>query len=70
LYYGLRAHHETHQWLSIGHPRDGLLPAIPPAQDLPWLWVGMLTAAFDLQTSRFSRTLHLPTWPARSLASL
>ena len=64
------AHQDIHQWLSIGHSRDGLLPVIPPAQDLPWLREGMLTAAFDLQTSRSSRTLHLPTRPASSLASL
>ena len=64
------AHQDIHQWLSIGHSRDGLLPVIPPAQDRPWLWGGMVTAAFELQTSRSLRTLHLPTRPARSLASL
>ena len=45
-------------------------PSHPPAQDRPRLREGMLTAAFDLQTSRSLRTLHLPTRPARSLASL
>jgi hypothetical protein len=69
LYYGVRAHQDIHQWPSIGRSCDGLLPVILPAQDLPWLWEGMLTAAFDLQTSRFSRTLHLRTRPDSSLAS-
>jgi hypothetical protein len=70
LYSGVRAHQDIDQWLSIGHSRYGLLPVISPAQDRPWFREGMLTAAFDLQTSRSSRTLHLLTRPAHSLDSL
>ena len=45
-------------------------PGHPPGAGLPRLREGMLTAAFDLQTSRSSRTLHLRTPPTGSLASL
>ena len=66
----VRAHQDIHRWLSIGSSRDGLLSAIPPAQGLPWLRGRMLMTAFDLQSSRSLRTLHLRTRPAGSLVSL
>jgi putative PIN family toxin of toxin-antitoxin system len=63
---GVRAYQDVHQWLSIGRSRHSLLPAIPPARDLLRLRVRRLLVAFDLQTSRSPRTLHLRTQPTGS----
>jgi hypothetical protein len=65
----VRAHRDTHQWLSIGVADDSPLPSILAAQGGACRSRSAPSSAIDPRTPRSLRTLHPLAPPIRSLAS-
>ena len=69
MHNGVRAHRDTHQWLSIGVLHNCPLPAILAAQGGSCRSRSAPSVAINPRTPRSLRTLHPSAPPIRSLAS-